>query len=176
MLSGSRIKEELNKTIFITPFSEKHLNSNSYNLTLGKRMLVYRDLVLDMKQENAVKEIIIPDDGFILVPGELYLASTNENTYTTNYIPRIEGRSSVGRLGLFVHITASLGEAGFNGHWTLELTCVKPLRIYADVPICQIYFCEIDGDHDFCNSQKYQNSKVAMPSQLYRELEEINDA
>ena len=176
MLSGSKIKQELNRTIFITPFSEKHLNSNSYDLTLDRRMLVYQDQVLDMKLDNPTKEIIIPENGIILNPGELYLAATKENTYTTDYIPRIEGRSSIARLGLFVHISAGLGEAGFHGHWTLEMTCVKPLRIYPDISICQIFFCEIEGEHDLCHNANYQNSTKAIPSRLYRELEEKNHA
>ena len=86
------------------------------------------------------------------------------------YIPIIEGRSSVARLGLFVHVTAGLGEAGFNGHWTLELTCVQPIRIYSGYSICQIYFNTVLGTIDQCKSQKYQFSTEAQPSKLFKEL------
>jgi dCTP deaminase len=173
IISGSQILKELNNTIFITPFDRSKLNSNSYNLSLDKKLKVYEDDVLGMKKkyaQNSMREIIIPDEGLILQPNRLYLGSTVERTLTCRYIPIIEGRSSVARLGLFVHITAGLGEAGFDGHWTLELTCVQPLRIYPNVPICQIYYNCIQGGIDLCGSKKYQKSTEAEPSKLYEEL------
>lgn len=170
ILSGSKIMEEINHSIFITPFDPSKINSNSYNLSLSKQLKVYNENILDMKHQNYMSEIIIPEEGLDLKPYRLYLGSTVERTCTTKYIPMIEGRSSTARLGLFVHIAAGLGEAGFDGHWTLELMCVQPLRIYPNVPICQIFFHEISGAIDLCKSWKYQNSKEAMPSQLYKEI------
>ena len=173
ILSGSQILKELNQSIFITPFDEMKLNSNSYNLTLSKKLKVYIDHDLDMKKEynsSNMMEIVIPDDGLVLEPNKLYLGSTIERTHTSRYIPIIEGRSSIARLGLFVHVTAGLGEAGFDGHWTLELTCVQPLRIYPNISICQIYFNSIYGRADQCRSRKYQNSTEAAPSKLYKEI------
>lgn len=117
-------------------------------------------------------DIEIPNDGLVLQPNQLYLGSTIEKTHTTNFVPIIEGRSSIARLGLFVHVTAGLGEAGFDGHWTLELTCVQPLRIYPNVSICQIYYNCICGRVDQCKSEKYQNSMEAEPSKLYKEIKE----
>lgn len=173
ILSGSRIKDEINRTIIISPFDSKRINSNSYNLSLSSRLLVYDKPVLDMKRQNNASEIIIPEDGLVLEPHRLYLGSTLERTYTEKYIPFIEGRSSVARLGLFVHVTAGLGEAGFDGHWTLELVSVQPLKVYPNIPICQIYFHEISGKIDLCKSQKYQNSTEAMPSLLFKEIGDI---
>lgn len=170
ILSGSKIKEELGKAIIITPFGMDKLNSNSYNLTLDKKLLVYDNNILDMKKDNPISEIIIPNEGFILYPNQLYLGSTVEKTYTYKYIPILEGRSSVARLGLFIHITAGLGEAGFDGNWTLELNCIKPLKIYPNIEICQIYFNEILGNIDLCNSKKYQKSNCAMSSKMYMEF------
>ncbi len=173
ILSGSQILEELNRSVFITPFDESKLNSNSYNLSLSRHLKVYKDDILDMKKEyesNDMKEIEIPDDGLVLQPYQLYLGSTVEHTYTSKYIPIIEGRSSTARLGLFVHVTAGLGEAGFDGHWTLELTCVQPLRIYPHLSICQIYYNCISGKADQCKSRKYQHSIEAEPSKLYQEI------
>lgn len=173
ILSGTQIRKEIGKTIFISPFSESNLNSNSYNLRLGSRLIVYNDNVLDFKKKYSnenMTEVIIPPEGIILQPNRLYLGSTIERTHTNNYIPIIEGRSSVARLGLFVHVTAGLGEAGFNGHWTLELTCVQPIRIYSGYSICQIYFNTVLGTIDQCKSQKYQFSTEAQPSKLFKEL------
>ena len=164
--------EELNQSIFITPFDSAKLNSNSYNLSLSKFLTVYNNDVLDMKCDNDFSEILIPADGFVLQPNKLYLGSTVERTYTTKYIPMIEGRSSIARLGLFVHITAGLGEAGFDGHWTLEMMCVQPLRVYSNIPICQIYYNEISGNIDLCRSKKYQHSEKAITSQFFKEMEE----
>lgn len=172
ILSKSKIQEEIGKNIFITPFDELNLNSNSYNLTLSNRIVIYTSKILDMAIDNPLKEIIIPSEGYVLQPGELYLGSTVERTKTTKYIPVIEGRSSTARLGLFVHVTAGLGEAGFDGHWTLELSCVKPLRVYPFIPVCQIYYNEISGTADLCKSKKYQNSTFAEGSKLFEELNE----
>lgn len=170
ILSKSKILEEINHNIFIYPFDQKQLNSNSYNLLINNKLLKYTCETLDMKKENPYTEIIIPEEGYTLQPGELYLASTFERTKTYKYIPKIEGRSSVARLGLFVHISASLGEAGFDGHWTLELSCIKPLKIYPFVPICQIYYNEISGDVDLCESKKYQHCEGVQASKMYREF------
>ncbi len=170
ILSKSKILKEINKSIFIYPFKEEQLNSNSYNLLISDELLVYSCVSLDMKVDNPYKKIIIPEEGYMLQPGELYLASTFERTKTLKYIPKIEGRSSVARLGLFVHISASLGEAGFDGHWTLELSCIKPLKIYPHVPICQIYFNEISGDADLCESKKYQYSEGVERSKMFKEF------
>ena len=70
----------------------------------------------------------------MLSPHQLYLARTAERTVTHNLVPQIEGRSSVGRLGLFVHVTAGFGDVGFSGYWTLEMFAVHPVRIYPGVP------------------------------------------
>lgn len=173
ILSGSQIRKELNRSISITPFDESKLNSNSYNLSLSRRLKVYKDDILDMRKEyesSDMQEIEVPDDGLVLQPHRLYLGSTIERTHTSKYIPVIEGRSSIARLGLFVHITAGLGEAGFDGHWTLELTCVQPVRIYPHISICQIYYHCIYGQADQCRSRKYQNSTEAEPSKLHKEI------
>lgn len=170
ILSKSKILEELNHNIFIYPFNKNQLNSNSYNLLINNKLLVYTCNTLDLKTKNPYKEIIIPNEGYVLQPGELYLASTFERTRAIKYIPIIEGRSSIARLGLFIHISASLGEAGFDGHWTLELSCVKPLKIYPYTPVCQIYFNEISGYVDLCESQKYQHSNGVEASKMYKEF------
>ena len=170
ILSGKEIKNKIGKEIIIDPFNEKQLNPNSYNLKLHNEMLVYDEDILDMKKENKVSKITIPEDGLILEPGKLYLGRTLEYTATENYVPMLEGRSSIGRLGLFIHVTAGFGDVGFKGYWTLEIFCVQPIKIYAGVEICQIYYHSIEGDYDKYSSGKYQDNIEVQPSLLYKDF------
>lgn len=170
ILSGQEIKNKLEKEIIIEPFDEKQLNPNSYNLRLFNEILVYEEPVLDMKKDNQSKKLIIPPEGLVLEPGKLYLGRTVEYTKTDKYVPMLEGRSSIGRLGLSVHITAGFGDVGFSGYWTLEIYCIHPIRIYPDVEICQIYYHTIEGDYDKYSSGKYQNNKGIQTSQLFKDF------
>ena len=171
ILSGKAIKEKLGKEIIIEPFNEKSVNPNSYNLTLHNELLVYEEKTLDMKKPNSTKSIIIPEEGLLLEPGILYLGRTREYTETDKYVPMLEGRSSIGRLGLFIHVCAGFGDVGFKGFWTLEIHCIQPIRIYAGVEICQIYYHTIKGDYSPYVSGKYQNSTGVQPSLMYRDFE-----
>lgn len=171
ILSGKEIKNKLGKEIVINPYNEKQLNPNSYNLRLHNELLIYDETVLDMKKENKVKKIIIPEDGLVLEPGKLYLGRTIEYTETDNYVPMLEGRSSIGRLGLFIHVTAGFGDVGFRGYWTLEIFCVQPIKIYPAVELCQIYYHSVEGDYDKYCSGKYQNNEGVQPSLLYKDFE-----
>jgi dCTP deaminase len=154
----------------IEPFNPAALNPNSYNLTLHDELIVYEEVVLDMAKANRVRRIPIPQEGIVLSPNQLYLGRTAERTETHNLVPQIEGRSSVGRLGLFVHVTAGFGDVGFAGYWTLEMFAVQPVRIYAGVPICQIFYHEIAGAFDEYDS-KYQHNRDIQPSLLFKELD-----
>lgn len=82
----------------------------------------------------------------------------------------LEGRSSTGRLGLFIHVTAGFGDVGFAGYWTLEIFCVQPIRIYPNVEVCQIYYHDIQGEYDCYQSGKYQNNKGIQSSMLYKDF------
>lgn len=88
---------------------------------MANELLVYEDEVLDMKKDHAVRKIVIPEEGLLLEPHKLYLGRTNEFTKTEGFVPMLEGRSSTGRLGLFIHVTAGFGDVGFAGYWTLEI-------------------------------------------------------
>lgn len=171
ILSGIEIKNRLDKDIFIEPFESSRLNPNSYNLRLDHKLLVYDDETLDMKKQHQTSEIEIPEEGFVLDPNRLYLGKTIEYTRTEGVVPMLEGRSSIGRLGLFVHITAGFGDVGFSGYWTLEIFCVQPIRIYAGVEICQIYYHDISKPFETYKSGKYQNNRGIQPSMLYRDFQ-----
>lgn len=170
ILSGKEIEKRLDKQIFIEPYNPAQLNPNSYNLKLHNKLLVYDQHVLDMKVENTAHEIVIPEEGLLLETNKLYLGRTLEHTRTEGLVPMLEGRSSVGRLGLFIHITAGFGDVGFSGFWTLEIFCVQPIRIYPGVEICQIYYHDINGEFDPYRSGKYQNNDGIQPSLLYKDF------
>jgi dCTP deaminase len=170
ILSGHNIRKCLGQNIVIDPFNEANLNPNSYNLTLHDELMTYEEVVLDMAKSNRVRRITIPPEGLVLGPNQLYLGRTVERTETHELVPMIEGRSSVGRLGLFVHVTAGFGDVGFCGYWTLEMFAVQPVRIYPGVPICQIFYHEIAGAITEYASDKYQHNHDIQPSLLFKEL------
>ncbi|WP_244833978.1 dCTP deaminase [Clostridium sp. BJN0001] len=170
ILSGKEILRHMGKEIIIEPFNKSRINPNSYNLSLNNELMVYENNILDMKKENKARKIIIPKDGIVLEPNKLYLGRTNEYTKTDKFVPMLEGRSSTGRLGLFIHVTAGFGDVGFAGYWTLEMFCVQPIKIYPDVEICQIYYHDIKGEYDLYNSGKYQNNTGIQPSLMYKDF------
>ena len=170
ILSGEEIRARLGSEIQILPFSEDTLNPNSINLTLHNELLVYEEVVLDVKEPNRFRRIQIPEDGLILSPGQLYLGRTVEYTETHNLVPMIEGRSSLSRLGLFVHCSSGMGNAGFCGHWTIEMFAVQPIRIYGGIRICQIAYHEVVGTIREYSSEKYQNNRDIQPSMMYKEF------
>ena len=171
ILSGTEIQKQIGKKILIDPFDESRLNPNSYNLTLHEDLMVYVEPTLDMKKANKTERFKIPPEGIVLEPNRLYLARTVEKTETHELVPMIEGRSSIGRLGLFVHVTAGFGDVGFKGFWTLEMFAVQPVHIYAGVEICQIFYHEITGDNIVeYQGGKYQNNDDIQPSLLFQEL------
>jgi dCTP deaminase len=170
ILSGKEIKRQLGTGIKIEPYDENLLNPNSYNLRLFEELLVYDNPVLDMKTPNPTSRITIPEEGLLLEPNKLYLGRTIEHTSTDKFVPMLEGLSSIGRLGLFIHVTAGFGDVGFSGFWTLEIFCVQPIRIYRGVEICQIFYHTIEGDYDLYSSGKYQNNTGIQPSLLYKDF------
>ncbi len=169
ILSGQEIAKHLGGQIVIDPFDESQLNPNSYNLRLHDELLVYTEEVLDMRKPNAYESIPIPEAGFVLTPGRLHLGRTMERTETHGFVPMLEGRSSIGRLGLFVHITAGFGDVGFCGFWTLEMFAVQPIRIYAGVSICQIFYHTLQGEYTEYQSNKYQHNQGIQPSLLFKD-------
>ena len=171
ILSGKEIKRRLGDDIIIKPFNALQLNPNSYNLRLHDELLIYDESVLDMKKEHKLTKMTIPQEGLLLESRKLYLGRTVEYTKTNQLVPMLEGRSSIGRLGLFIHVTAGFGDVGFAGYWTLEMFCVHPVRIYPGVEICQIFYHTIEGDFVHYMSNKYQNNQGIQPSMLYKDFQ-----
>jgi len=137
------IDEIIEGNIVIEPLIRANIGTNSVDLTLSNALLIYTHHVLDTRNKNLYAPMIIPEEGMILQPNILYLASTVEYTETLRHVPIIQGKSSLGRLGLFVHITAGFGDVNFKGHWTLELACIQPVKIYPGMKIAQICYHDI---------------------------------
>jgi dCTP deaminase len=149
VLSGPEIERRRDKgDIHITPWDRSRIGPNSYDLTLGNQLSWYLDAPLRMDRNNITGSVDLSlyPSGFLLKPGVLYLGHTRERTYCKGLVPFIEGRSSIGRLGLSIHVTAGLGDDGFDGEWTLEVTVVHPLILLPGVRICQIAFMELTGE------------------------------
>lgn len=146
ILSDSKIQEAIKSgTIKIDPFRPSCLGSNSYDVHLGSILGLYKDSILDAKKHNTIEFFTIPESGYVLQPSEFYLGVTEEYTETHAHVPFLEGKSSVGRLGIDIHATAGKGDVGFCNYWTLEISVKKPVRIYANMPIGQLIYFEVSG-------------------------------
>lgn len=168
MLTKSEILRNMkNGNIKISNFNHKRLNPNSYNVTLNKKLIKYKDFPLDPKKENVYEEVIIPEEGLVMNPGDFYLGFTNEYTESHELIPGINGRSSIGRLSIAVHQTAGFGDIGFCGNWTLELYSIVPVIIYPNMEIGQIFWYSPCGDVIDTYNGKYQNAYDVQTSQMY---------
>ena len=170
VLSGDEIRRRIGTDLCIEPFQEDQLNSNSYNLVLHDELLMYEEVVLDAASPNRYRRIVIPREGLTLQPNMLYLGRSVEYTETHGFVPMIQGRSSFGRLGLFINPGGSFGDCGYCGTWTLALHCVQPVRIYPGMQIAQIYYLDLKGQTSGYCSDKYQHSRDIQPSLLFREL------
>lgn len=147
ILTDRQILEEMQRgTIVISPFDPSNLGSNSYDVHLGRTLAVYRDEVLDARVHNPVDYMEIPDEGLILLPQRFYLGVTEEYTETHSHVPFLEGKSSIGRLGIDIHATAGKGDIGFCNTWTLEISVKQPVRVYHGMPIGQLIYFEVSGE------------------------------
>jgi dCTP deaminase len=163
--------------IVLQPFFETHIGPNSYDVRLDKDILVYdfsQMQYLDCKKENAVKSITIhPINGLILQPGILYIGNTVERAGSDKFIPMYEGRSSMARLGIQSHISAGFGDIGFKSQWTLEISVVHPVKVYAGMRIGQIYFHKVNPSenvHTNLYQGKYLNQTGPQPSLSFKDL------
>jgi dCTP deaminase len=161
ILSDKRIKEEIDKgTIKIEPFERESLGTNSYDVHLGKFLAVYTSRELDARKHNAIEHFDIPEEGYVLQPGVLYLGVTQEYTETHAHVPFLEGKSSTGRLGIDIHATAGKGDVGFCGNWTLEISCKLPVRVYEGMPVGQLIYFPVDGEIEVRYNSK-KNAKYS---------------
>ena len=155
ILSGLEIQrlqsepDEAVQRIRIDPFDPACCGPNSYDIHLGDTLVNYvRELgqVLDPRKDNTTFAFQIAESGTVIFPGKLYLGHTIETIESHGLVPWIDGRSSVGRLGISVHVTAGRGDDGFAGQYTLEITCVEPVKLYAGMRIGQVTFMDLRGE------------------------------
>jgi len=147
ILADSEILREIEVgNIVIDPFKPECLGSNSYDVHLGRFLAVYEEPVLDARKHNTIRYIEMPDEGFVLEPDVLYLGVTEEYTESHAHVPFLEGKSSIGRLGIDIHATAGKGDVGFCNTWTLEISVIHPVRVYAGMPIGQLIFFAVQGE------------------------------
>jgi dCTP deaminase len=174
ILTDAKILDSIQSgEIVIEPFDKSCLGTNSYDVHLSKHLAVYKSDVLDAKKHNEVRHFDIPPEGFVLQPGELYLGVTEEYTETHNSVPFLEGKSSVGRLGIDIHATAGKGDVGFCNTWTLEISCVLPVRVYGGMPIGQLIYFSLDGDvinyyNKKSNAKYIERTKLPVESMMWR--------
>jgi dCTP deaminase len=165
ILSDVKILEEIEKgTILIEPYNRECLGTNSYDVHLGKYLAIYKDRVLDAKKHNEVEHFEIGEEGFVLQPNTLYLGVTAEYTETHAHVPFLEGKSSIGRLGIDIHATAGKGDVGFCNNWTLEISVAQPVRVYAGMPVGQLIYFVVDGSienmYNKKQSAKYNSRNI----------------
>lgn len=150
ILSDRTLREQIDAgRIVVEPFDETCIQPSSIDVKIGNDFRVFRNhtaKVIDVKQDmTSLTELVeIPDDGvFVLHPGEFVLASTMERIgVPVDMVARIDGKSSLGRLGLIIHSTAGFIDPGFDGHITLELTNIAtlPITLYPRMKVGQVSF------------------------------------
>ncbi len=182
ILSDRTIKEEIAAgRIVIDPLDEACIQPSSVDLHIDRYFRVFRNHtmgLIDVKQnlEDLTELVEIPaDDVFILHPGEFVLGSTLERVgLPDDLVARLEGKSSLGRLGLLIHSTAGFVDAGWDGQLTLELSNVAtlPITLYPGMKIGQISFIRMTtaADHPYGSGEvgsKYQGQRGPIPSRYY---------
>ncbi len=144
ILTGLKIIEEYKAgNITIDPYTKDLVNPNSLNYRLGPDLKKFKAF----EDDKAVFETIdFPESGIVLDPHEMYLGHTLETIGSDVYAMSLIGRSSIGRLGLFLQVSADLGHTTSSHQWTLEIVATKPIRIYPNMKIGQVSFWKNEGD------------------------------
>lgn len=160
ILTGNAINLAQKKgDIFLSPFHEDQVNPNSYNYRLGNILKVYK------RMENGLpvfENIIIPQEGYVLKPHMMYLGHTKEIIGSKKYAMSLIGRSSMGRLGLFLQVSADLGHTTSCHQWTLEIVAAKPIRLYPGMIIGQVTFWDNYGEF---YAHQFTYAKHNLPTQ-----------
>ncbi len=190
VLSDRSLREALAAgRIVVDPLDESCIQPSSIDVKVSNLFRVFRNHtagIIDVKQdlEDLTELITIPEDGvFMLHPGEFVLGSTLERIACPNdLVARVEGKSSLGRLGLLIHSTAGFIDAGFDGHITLELANVAslPITIYPRMKIGQVSFLTMTTPADRpygsgADGSKYQGQRGPTPSRYFENFRKRDD-
>lgn len=181
VFTGPRIAEEVAAgNIVIDPFDPERAkrSPNSYDVTLGRWIWRAREGEINMAEEPVGDFLEIPPEGYVIRPGRLVLGVTGERVGSTKYVPKLDGRSSVGRLGLEIHATAGFGDVGFMRHWTLEFAVTQAVRIFPGVRIGQVYFEPAEGaivPYQGKYAADVEGEPRPEPSRIFREFTPENN-
>jgi dCTP deaminase len=199
ILTGNKIKEEIqNGNIVIDPFNEEQVNPNSYDLRVGPVAMFlpsytnYQPTVFDLVPNDKEDEtpifhkrtLLYPQEhngmqAFFLKPDVIYLMNTFEIAGSTCYVPIIEGKSSIARLGIQIHMTAGFGDTGFVNRWTLEVKVTHPTILPVGVRFCQISFTQVLGEITPYSGKYKDFAEYPMPSKIqdsiYKDLDNIKN-
>lgn len=172
ILTGQEIHNQyIQNNINIIPYNKEQINPNSYDFRLSDTLKIYRNNILDPKVKQDVDEIKMnKEEGYILKPGKIYLACTEEKMGSKKFIPIIRAKSSIARMGLFIHITADLIDIGSFNQWTLQLHAVQPVKIFPGMLIGQVTFWEPKGQITLYDG-KYNGLMGPQPSQIYKDFQ-----
>lgn len=169
ILTGAEIASQAaRRRIRIDPFDEERCTTNSYDLALGRRLIIYRDQVLDPRERPQYDQVEMDNDGYTLGAGDFLLAETAEQFGSDHYVPMIHAKSGIARLGLFVHVTADLIDLGFFGKSTLQLFATLPVRIVPGMLIAQATFWVPFGPITLYEG-KYQHASGPLISRSYQD-------
>ena len=182
ILSDRSIREAIAAgRIIVDPFDEACLQPSSIDVKVSNLFRVFRNhstAIIDVKKDlSELTELVEISTGeaFILHPGEFVLGSTLERIgVAEDLVARVEGKSSLGRLGLLIHSTAGFIDAGFDGHITLELSNVAnlPITLYPSMKIGQVSFMTMTTPADRpygsgAQGSKYQGQRGPTPSRYF---------
>ena len=175
ILTGPEIQRQVEiGGIKISPWDPELVNPASVDLRLGHEIATYRTpFSLDCRRELSmlIEDGSIPNDGYVLKPGALYLMHTRQRVWTDRFVPVLDGKSSIGRLGICVHLTAGYGDPGFDGQYTLEVTTVYPVRIYAGMRFCQMRFHTMEGEPMlYQGNYTGEHSTGPVPSRVWKQF------
>lgn len=201
VLTGPEIENKVaNHLIEIEPYVAENVGPNSIDMRLHEELFIYDTQalwerenvrlgydakrgsimewqrkahpILSMTEANPVKKLLIPEEGLVLMPGTLYLGRTIERMHTKHYVAKVDGRSSVGRLGMNIHATAGFIDTGFDGTITLEISVTHPVRVVPNVRICQVWFMEMQGETRLYEG-RYQGQVEATASRFHTGRETV---
>lgn len=168
ILSKNRIKQEVSEgKIEIIPFTEENLNENSYEVTLGNKLLAYTDDVLDTAKKNETVMIEIPKEGRVLEKGKFYIGHIEQYIGSASYVPILHGLKRVAKSGLFIHVTANLIDIGNHCNFSLHLYPTENVIVYPGEKIARVSFWRVLGDVKLYNG-KYKNVIGPAASQSYK--------
>lgn len=167
ILTGQEIVQQRNDgRLTIDPFEEHLVNPNSYNYRLGDSIKLREHFLANPEHKGDWTTVRLPESGFVLQPKQLYLGHTLETIGSTEYVTSLIGRSSVGRLGLFLQLSADLAQIGQAHQWTLELTVVQPVRVYPNMVVGQVSFWKPEGERILYEG-RYLGTNLPTSSLLY---------